>query len=68
MILAELKHQKIDTETIQRTPNPLISLRSITALTKAEAIYAIETTLLLNGIRVVDSSSDMLRLEPSGGR
>jgi hypothetical protein len=67
-ILAALKHQKIDAETIQRARNPLISLKTITALTKAEAVYAIETTLLLNGIRVVDASSDMLRLEPSDGR
>ncbi len=68
LILAELKHQKVDDDNIRRAPHPVISVRSMTPLTKAEAIYAIETSFLLNGIRVVEDGSNMVRLEPSGGR
>jgi hypothetical protein len=41
-------------------------LRTTTSIDKAEAIYAIETVLLLHGIRVVDDGSGWLKMEPRG--
>lgn len=67
IILAELKGQKLDKESVRRVPAPVISLRTMTTLSKAEAIYAMESVFLLNGIRVVQTGNDSFKFEPAGG-
>lgn len=60
-ILAELKGQTLDRNGIEKMP-ALVSLHSQTALSKAEAIYAMETVFRLNGVKTV-SDGNTLRLE-----
>jgi hypothetical protein len=59
LILAELKAQKFDQTGTEGFLSAPVSLRTQTALTKEEAIYAIETVFRLNGVKTLTDGNTM---------